>query len=236
MIHSIHWWDFRLIFEHYLLSSTSRSTHPRRILTPLEVLEKRYAKLLGNNIHELERKPAYIVPPWWQPPTINIPNSKERATQLHNQHLASKPPLEIVYTDGSRINEKIGSSCVIQGESKAIKKFLGTRTCSTVYMGELQGIQDSLSYTLSQNRSSGIRIFTDSQAALQALENPNGCSAPQIMQKITRCIDDLRAKGTPIHLHWIPAHTDIKGNEEAVPRNSQFIKPTWNSWLRSFSE
>lgn len=35
------------------------------------------------------------------------------------------------------------------------------------------------------------------------------------MQKITRCIDDLRVKGIPIHLHWIPAHTDIKGNEEA---------------------
>ena len=141
----------------YHTLTQSRSTHPRRILAPLEVLEKRYAKLFGNDIHELERKPAYIVAPWWQPPTINVPTSKEKATQLHNQHLASKPPLEIVaYTDGSGMNEKIGSSCVIQGESKAIKKFLGTRTCSTVYMGELQGIQDSLSYTLSQIRNSGI--------------------------------------------------------------------------------
>lgn len=85
-------------------------------------------------------------------------------------------------------------------------------------MGELQGIQDSLSYALSQNKSSGIRIFTDSQAALQALENPNEGSPAQIMQKITRCIDDLRAKGTPIHLHWIPAHTDINTSvvEEAL--------------------
>ena len=115
---------------HHTLTQ-SRSAHPRRILAPLEVLEKRYAKHFGTSIHELERKPAYIVAPWWQPPTINIPNSKEKATQLHNQHLASKPPLEVVaYTDGSGINEKIGSSCVIQGESKAIKKFLGTRTCN----------------------------------------------------------------------------------------------------------
>lgn len=37
-----------------------------------------------------------------------------------------------------------------------------------------QGIQDSLSYTLGQNQSSGIWIFTDSQTALQALENPKG--------------------------------------------------------------
>lgn len=31
-------------------------------------------------------------------------------------------------------------------------------TCSTVYMGEFQ---DALIYTLGQNQSSGIRIFTD---------------------------------------------------------------------------
>ena len=37
----------------------SRSTHPRRILTPLEILENRNAKFFGNNIHKLEKKPAY---------------------------------------------------------------------------------------------------------------------------------------------------------------------------------
>lgn len=35
------------------------------------------------------------------------------------------------------------------------------------------------------------------------------------MQKITRYIDELRAKGLLIQLHWIPAHTDTKGNEKA---------------------
>ena len=188
----------------YHTLTQGRSTHPRRIPTPLEVLEKRHAKLFGNNIHKLERRPAYIVAPWWESPAVNISSSKEKATQFHNEYLVSKPSAEIVaYTDGSGINEKIGSSCVIQGKAKAIKKFLGANTCSTVYMGELQGIEDSLSYTLSQDQSSGIRIFTDSQAALQALENPNGCSAPQIMQKITRYIDELRAKGLLIQLHWI---------------------------------
>ncbi len=113
----------------YRTLTQSRCTHPKRIFTPLEVFEKRYAKLFGNNIREIESKPAYIVAPWWQPPTIDIPNSEKGATQLHNQYLASKPLLEIVaYTDGSGINEKIGSSCVIQGESKAIKRFLGAHT------------------------------------------------------------------------------------------------------------
>lgn len=104
--------------------------------------------------------------------------------------------MEIVaYTDGSGINEKIGSSCVIPEKLNAIKRFLGARTHCTVYMGELQGIQDCLSYPLGQTQGSGIQIFTDNQAALQALDNPNKCSAPQIMQAIAQHIDDLRARG-----------------------------------------
>ena len=105
---------------------------------PLEILEKRHAKQFGNNIHKLERKPAYIVAPWWESPAVNILNSKEKATQSHNEYLISKPSAETVaYIDGSRINKKIGSSCVIQGKTNVIKKFLGANTCSIVYMGDV---------------------------------------------------------------------------------------------------
>ena len=91
----------------YHTLTQSRSTHPRRFFAPLEVLEKRYTKLFSNNIHKLEKKPAYIVALWWQLLTINVPNSKEKATQLHNQHLASKPLLEIVaYTNGRESTKK----------------------------------------------------------------------------------------------------------------------------------
>lgn len=96
-----------------------------------------------------------------------------------------------------------------------MKSFLGTHRSSTIYTGELEGIQDSLSYALGHNQVSEIPIFTDNQAALQALEDPNRCSAPQIMQKIMRHIDDLKTRSTPVHLYLIPAHTNIKGNEEA---------------------
>lgn len=200
----------------YQTVTQSRSTCVRRTSAPLEILEKGYIKIVGSSIEELEKRPSYIVPPWWCPPSTNIPSSKERAAQLHDERLASKTPLEIVaYTDGSGINNKIGFSCVISEKCKVVKRFLGARTRCTVYMGELQGIQDSLSYALGQNQSSGIQIFTDNQAALQALENPKKCSAPQIMQRITQHIDNLRARGMPIYLQWITAHKNIKGNEEA---------------------
>ncbi len=200
----------------YHTLTQGRSTYVKRTLTPLETIEKYYVKFVGSNIEELERRPAYIVPPWWCSPSIIIPSSNERATQLNDQCLDSKTPSQMVeYTDGSRINNKIVSSCIIPKKSKVIKKFLGARTRCTVYIRELQGIQNSLSYAPGQNQSLGIQIFTDNQAALQALENPNKFSAQQIMQIITQHIDDLRARGMPIYLQWIPAHKNINGNDEA---------------------
>ncbi len=35
------------------------------------------------------------------------------------------------------------------------------------------------------------------------------------MQTITQHIDDLKARGMPIHFQWIPAHKNIRGNKEA---------------------
>lgn len=47
-----------------LLYSTimqSRFTYKKQSLTTLEILEKRYIKLLRSNIQELEKKPVYII-------------------------------------------------------------------------------------------------------------------------------------------------------------------------------
>lgn len=147
---------------------------------------------------------------------MNIPCSKEQAIHLHNQHLASKTPLEILaYIDRSGINKNIGSACIILGQRKAIKKFLGTDKISIVYMGELQGFQDALTYAINQEQTTSIRVFTDNQTILQALQDPNKCSAPQIMQATVSHLDTLRTQGKTVYLHWIPSHKDIKGNEEA---------------------
>ena len=200
----------------YSTLTQDRSVHSKRLLTPLELLEMRHLKLLGSSTLETEKRPAYILVPWWQPPIISIPSSKEQAIYLHNQYLAHRTALETLdYTDGSGINKKIGSACVILGQRKVIKKFLGTDKTSTVYMGEMQGIQDSLTYAISQPQNTSIRVFTDNQAALQALQDPNKCPAPQIMQAIVLHLDTLQAQGRQALFHWIPSHKDIKGNEEA---------------------
>lgn len=104
----------------YSILTQGRSVHPRRLPTPLETLKKRHIELLRSSTSEPEKRPAYIVASWWQPPTINIPSSKEQAIYPHNQYLAHQTALEILaYSDGSGINKKIGSACVILGQRKA---------------------------------------------------------------------------------------------------------------------
>lgn len=115
----------------------------------------------------------------WKFLAVNILNLNEKVIQFKNEYMVSKPSAKIVaYIDGRGINEKIGSSYVIQWKTKAIKKFLGANIFSIVYIWELEDIEDSLSYTLSQDQITEIWIFIDRQAALQVLENLNKCSAP----------------------------------------------------------
>ena len=59
-----------------------------------------------------------------------------------------------------------------------------------------------------------IVIFTDSQSALQALEN--GQSGDKGLSKLTMKFDQLMSKHeTQIALQWIPGHAGIGGNEKA---------------------
>lgn len=73
----------------------------------------------------------------------------KKTIYLHSQYLAQKTALKtLAYTDGSGINQKISLAYIILGKREAIKRFLGTDKTSTVYMGEMQGIQDSLAYAI----------------------------------------------------------------------------------------
>lgn len=122
----------------YHILSQSWFTYLRQIFILLEIFEKHYAKGIDNNIYKIESKLAYIKVLWWQCLAIDIPNSNKKTIQLYNQYLALKPLLEkVAYTDGSGINKKISFSFIVQGKSKAIKKFLGAHTYNIVYMKEL---------------------------------------------------------------------------------------------------
>ena len=63
--------------------------------------------------------------------------------------------------------------------------------------------------------TSELWIFSDSQASLMALKNQPNQANHQIYKKIYYWVQKLVVKSIKIHLHWVPGHMDVYGNEKA---------------------
>ncbi len=63
-----------------------------------------------------------------------------------------------------------------------------------------------------QNTAKKAIIYTDNQAAIKTLANPQSKSAQYIVQQIVKQYNRLIC---PVEIHWIPAHAGVPGNEIA---------------------
>ena len=116
------------------------------------------------------------------------------------------------YTDGSRLCNRSGYGlCIYQDGSEVTKKngYLGQH--ATVFQSEVYAIQKA-SEILRNMDTKSVCIFTDSQAALQAL------AKVQINSSVVKnCILELNKLGasTFVEIKWIKAHFGFIGNEMA---------------------
>jgi ribonuclease HI len=112
------------------------------------------------------------------------------------------------------------------------RRHLGTTDDSTVYVAELNGIEMALARFINQQqddqRPLKLVIFSDCQAAIQAVQNPKRSSGQFVLLAIYNHVRALRpiqeAKSTeqtptsdtiPVEIRWIPAHVGVPGNETA---------------------
>jgi hypothetical protein len=85
-----------------------------------------------------------------------------------------------------------------------------------VYAAELSAIYISLNGRWDPHQNL-CRIYSDSQAALRALDRPRKQSGQEIIKDILDQIEQITndREHLQIEMVWIPGHSDIEGNEQA---------------------
>jgi ribonuclease HI len=129
----------------------------------------------------------------------------------------------MVYTDGSGFSGLIGAAVINLQEAVFDRKHLGTEDQSTVYAAELSGIEMALDRAIRDNKepiiptqAREVILFSDSQAAIQAIQTPQRPSGQYVLRLIYDHARTLRSRySTSITLLWIPAHVGVPGNEAA---------------------
>jgi ribonuclease HI len=174
-----------------------------------------------------EERVAFVLPPWERRISCFIEPS-EAALATHDTITQQKRTQEggetsLVYTDGSGFEGHIGAAAVNIDDGDTVisdRRHLGTESQSTVYAAELSGIEMALDRAIRDNKETPAKareviLFSDSQAAIQAVQNPQRPSGQYVLKLLYFHVRTLRSQSTNITLRWIPAHVGVPGNEAA---------------------
>ena len=115
------------------------------------------------------------------------------------------------------IKGKIGAAIYDATKNETRHRHLGKDTQYNVYTAELAALQLAIETLRDDHEQIEWRIFTDSQAAIKATDNPHRQSGQAIIKDFLDRVDDISDKYPHLHIKiiWIPGHAEIEGNERA---------------------
>ena len=151
-----------------------------------------------------------------------------------------------IYTDGSQTPQHVGSGLVIYELNKEIcYKSLRLSDNTTVFQAEMIAIRAATQLMIEhlQEHQKYIKIFSDSQAAIQALNSPTITS--KIVEETVRNLNTLGSKVNRLEIEWIKAHVGYEGNERAdelarqaadIPEIDLHIADSWTNFKNTLWE
>ena len=122
-----------------------------------------------------------------------------------------------VYTDGSKINERVGAAAVVNrhfqnGETNCRQLSKRLPDNSTIFAAEATTITLALDYYRHMDPvQHHVVFYSDSMSCLQAIEGED--TKNPLICHIMNLLWALSDKGTCVRSCWVPSHCGIEGNE-----------------------
>ena len=122
-----------------------------------------------------------------------------------------------IYTDGSKTKQGAGAGYVVmKGKDTLLHaESINLTGNASIFQAELLAIQAAAVHMLTREDTYNqyVKIFSDSQAALQALKAKHGKA--QTVKDTHDALNDLELQSKQVRLTWIKAHIGLDGNELA---------------------
>ncbi|XP_069361305.1 uncharacterized protein [Maniola hyperantus] len=164
------------------------------------------------------------------PPERDLENNVKHINQPHPSHLTtikytilesldqnSQDSHHItgphIYTDGSKLEGKVGAALTWWEEGREIKHALYTLDpACTVFQAELYALHRAV-LLAKQSELPVVNIMSDSRSSLELLENPK--TTHPLARKILDNLREIHQDNRDVRLFWIRAHIGTPGNERA---------------------
>ena len=154
--------------------------------------------------------------------------SGQEAQAKFNEFREAQGSHDEVYTDGSKMNERVGAAAVTNrhfqnGETTCRQLSKRLPDNSTIFAAEATAISLALNYYQHMGPvHHDVVVYSDSMSCLQAIEGED--TENPFICHIMNLLWSLSDKGTRVRFCWVPSHCGIDGNE----RVDQLAKETLN--------
>ena len=175
--------------------------------TPVSAMWRRHKDRLQATVMPETTRRDWIGPaPWTAPPDIVIAETPELAIQTDRNW---RPGISM-YTDASVRNGVCGIG--VSRPGAPISTTVGRQDTCSILSAEIKAIQTAVENA----ETTHTWIMTDSQEALKVIRMAGKSSkAVEACQSVRTALARAQEQGRAIHLRWVPAHSSVRGNEEA---------------------